>query len=253
MAAARERARETVVVRRRRARRIDDCHTHCGDDTSVSALAREHRCCAHEARARPRARGDRSGRVQPAARRDHALDPPRDGTAGVLRAPARRQERARLPDVQVPDDGAGRDRDRPGDEHHRGSVRPSAGRSAHHAQRPLPAAHEPGRAAAAAQRRPRRDEHCRSTGRHSRAGRELHGLGPAPARGQARDHRLGAGQRPRRDPVAEALRARRVVHRALVARARREDRGAHGAGAVRRPPGARRRRDEHRARRRGRS
>src|SRR5438552_3558688 len=40
VAAARERAPKTVVGGRRRARRIDDCHTHCGDDTSVSALAR---------------------------------------------------------------------------------------------------------------------------------------------------------------------------------------------------------------------
>ena len=42
VAATRERARKTVVVRRRRARRIDDGDTHCGDDTSVTSLAREH-------------------------------------------------------------------------------------------------------------------------------------------------------------------------------------------------------------------
>ena len=224
VAAARERGREAVVVRRRGARGIDDRYTHCGDDTSVSALVRN----------------------TPAARLKHALDRvlaasalvvfspvlaadalwilARDRPAGAVRAPARGQGRSRLPDVQVPDDGAERRRAEQAARDHRRSVRLRGRRPAHHAQRALPPPHEPRRAAAALQRRARRDEPRRPACRHRRAGRELQRSGPAAPRREARHHRLGAGERPRLDPVAEALRARRVVRRQLDVRARLEDR-----------------------------
>ena len=101
-----ERARKAVVVRRRRARWIDDGDTHGGDDTSVTDLASE------------------SGQV----RVKHALDRTlalgalvafspalaaigiwilaRQRAAGAVLAPARRQERPRVSNAQVPDDGA---------------------------------------------------------------------------------------------------------------------------------------------------
>ncbi len=59
----------------------------------------------------------------------------------------------------------------------------------------------------------------------------------APARapgGQARHHRLGAGQRPRLAAVVRAHRARPLLHRAPLARARPEDPAAHARARARR-------------------
>ena len=110
----------------------------------------------------------------------------------------------------------------------RGSLRRRPGGPAHHARAAASCAGRPRRAPAARERPPRRDERRRPAARPRRAGRELHAEGSTPApRRAARDHRLVADPRPRRDPLAGALRARRLVHRALVALARPEDRRAH--------------------------
>ena len=64
------------------------------------------------------------------------------------------------------------------------------------------------------------------------AGGRVHAAAAATARGQTGPHRVGAGQRSRRDPVGGADRARRLVRRASLARARpadpRPDRSAAG-------------------------
>ena len=106
-----------------------------------------------------------------------------------------------------------------------------AARPAHHAARPLPAPHQPRRAAAADQRAARRDEPGRPAPARRRARHVLcqadRRLSRSPPR-QARHHRLGAGQRPaRRDrhPGQDARpgRARPLLRRQLVAAARPPD------------------------------
>src|SRR5262249_24045426 len=74
--------------------------------------------------------------------------------------------------------------------------------------------HEPGRAAAALPAR----------------SREVRGLAPPPPRRAARHHRPLAGQRPVEPDIRRDGAARYLVHRELVARARRQDHAAHGPG-----------------------
>ena len=128
------------------------------------------------------------------------------------------------------------------------SVRRREGRSAHHRSRPLAAADEPRRAAAARERPPRPDEPRRAPRRPRRAGGALHGRGGAAPHRAAGHHRLGAGARAGQRDLAGALPHGSLVHRQLVALARREDRLQDVRRAVPRRARADRGRAQHRAR-----
>ena len=122
---------------------------------------------------------------------------------------------------------------RPQAQAQRRPVRDRPERPAHHARRALSAPQRPRRAAAALERAARRDEPRRAAARRRRAGCELLRARPSPARRRAGHHRLVAGERPRGDQLARTDRAGPLVHRALVARTRRQDPVANGR-AVRR-------------------
>ena len=98
---------------------------------------------------------------------------------------------------------------------------------------------EPGRAARAAERPPRRDE-LRGTAAAPRAvPRSLYPRAGAPAHGKARDHRLGAGPRPQRPRLGGASGPGRLVRGPLVAGARSADPGPHRADRGQPPRGER--------------
>ena len=89
-----------------------------------------------------------------------------------------------------------------------------------HRRRPRPAQVEPGRAAPAVERHPRRDVARRAAARHPLRGRALPRPLPASLRRQAGPHRALAGQRPQRADLRGDGPARRRVRRAQQHRPR---------------------------------
>ena len=176
------------------------------------------------------------------------VDPDRRRQGHPVRPGPGRPRRRAVPDVEVPDDGPRLGRAQRAARHQR-PVRPGRGRPADHPLRPVPAPHQPGRAAAAGERGARADEPGRPAAGRAAAGRHYSADDRRRLEVKPGHHRVGADQRPGRDRLAAAVRAGPLVRGPLVAGAGPADPLAHlrhpapgrGAGPRRRaehPAGA---------------